>query len=610
VAPPSDPLPGGPPRALRALSCAAAVATLFPLLSLSVLNGDWINHGWMLQRVAAGFGESGLPPVLLDVPGWRGDPWFLFYGLGVYVPLAPLAWLLGAPLAIKLGAFALHALLGSRTARLVFRGTGSAGVAACVSTLVLSAVFPLSDLCARGAVVEFFAYELMAVAVVSLALGATEARAHLIVQACCASTVGALAHPPLFLLGALFVLPVAAATAWALGPARLARRQAVACALALALCAGTLALSLAIVLPSLEYLGIQLVGLHHVTVYAVATIDHPLARLSPLPLDLRLGATAVLPRLSAPFHGALAAVLVAAWLTAARTRLPRRVLAAASLGCAALLAALLLSLPLWPSVPLDGVPGVRVSAADAVPSRLLAHIEFAYRLVAAQDLLLLALVALTFARTPERGAVGAQFAGSRAGRVVLGVATAVGLLGSAMESRMLLAAGRLDGASADLMLAEIERPAWPSTFYARGTFAMSRAFAPLGADLPAVGATTRADGRYGRALEVECATTCGVVTDVVPTRFADVRVDGRALPRGDLRASGFPAPLTAPREEQREADRARRLAVVLPAGTHRVTIRLVPFWVRLVSPALVAIAATAVVAQLAAALARRRADAA
>jgi hypothetical protein len=602
VAPPSDPLPGGPPRALCAVSWAAALATLFALLPLSVPNRDWINHGWMLQRVATGFRESGLPPVLLDVSGWRGDPWFLFYGLGVYVPLAPLAWLLGAPWAIKLGALALHALLGFRTARLVFRGTGSAGVAACVSTLVLSAVFPLSDLCARGAVVEFFAYELMAVAVVSLALGSTEARAHLIVQACCLSTLGALAHPPLFLLGALFVLPVAAATVWALGPVRLARRQAVACGLALALCAGTLTLSLAIVLPSLKLLGIQLVGLHHVTVYAVATIDHPLARLSPLPLDLRLGATAVLPRLSAPFHGALAAVLIGAWLAATRARLPRRVRAAAALGCAALVTALLLSLPLWPSVPLDAVPGVRVSAADALPSRLLAHVEFAYRLVAAQDLLLLALVALTFARPPG-------FARSRAGRVLLGVATGVGLLGNAMESRMLLAAPRLDGASADRMLAETLRPDWPSTFYARGTFAMSRAFAPLGADLPGVGATTRADGRYGRAVEVECASACGVVTDVVPTRFAAVRVDGRALPRGDLRASGFPAPSSAPREEQREADRARRLAVVLPVGTHRIAITLVPFWVRLVSPALVALAAAAVVAQLAAALARRRAGA-
>ena len=598
------------PRVLLAAAWAAALATVGVAFPPFVATADWVNHSFLLRQVAAGWLADGLPPLLLDVPGWRGDPWFLFYGLGVYVPLSPLAWLVGAPWAIRLGALALHALLGWRVAQLVWAGTRSTRVAACVAALVLAAVFPISDLVARGGVVGFLAYELVAVALVSAVLGWTQPRAGLLVQACCAATLGALAHPPTFLLAAVFVLPAAAAVLSALAPPRLSRRQILAAAGGLALCAAVTALALSIVRPSLPYLGIGLVGLHHVIAYLEHTFDHPLARFFPLPLDLRGAATAGLPHVSAPFHGLLALVLLAPWAAALRARrLARRPAAAAAVVLLALVAALALSLPIWPAgpVPPDVPFGVRFAASDSLPFRLLAHVEFAYRLVGAQDLLLVLLVALTFASRHGGEPVGAWLARSRAAAALLIVATAVGLGGPVMEARRVRALGPLPGG--ERMLAEAAGKAFPSSFYALGTFSMSRAFPLLPPGSPAATqvATERGVTRHERRLRAECPRDCVVVTDIVPTRFVTVAVDGRPLPASALYVSGAPTPDGVSREARRSAERVRRIALCLPAGAHRVEFTLLPPWVRLFSPAIVAVLAAGLAAWLAGALARRRA---
>src|SRR5262245_22304674 len=125
----------------------------------------------MLGKVLEGWRQHGIPPLTLDAGNRNGEPWFLFYGLGVYVPLAPLALVLGPSRAITLAAVAVHALLGFRAGQLAWLGTRSLGVAAATSVLAACAVFPVSDLCARAAVVEFFSLELVGIAILSLGLG-------------------------------------------------------------------------------------------------------------------------------------------------------------------------------------------------------------------------------------------------------------------------------------------------------------------------------------------------------------------------------------------------------------------------------------------------------
>ena len=92
------------------------------------------------------------------------------------------------------------------------------------------------------------------------------------------------------------------------------------------------------------------------------------------------------------------------------------------------------------------------------------------------------------------------------------------------------------------------------------------------------------------------------MTDVVPTRFLRVSVDGREQSRDLLRASGPAVPEGASRAERRAIVWTRRIAVVLPAGSHTVVITLLPRWVRALSPAMVAVAAALFLAVLGAGL--------
>ena len=473
---------GPPPRWLLALVWAASAVTLAGVLLVAVLPCDWITHCWLLEQVASRWLRDGVPPLLLDTAGRTGDPWLLFYGLGVYVPLSPFAWLLGGPAGIKAAAVSLHALLGWRVVQLVWRGTGSAGVSACLSTLVLSTMYPVSTLGARGAVAEFFAYELVGVALVSLVLGWAAGpglRAALLVEACCAATLGCLAHPPTLLLETLFLLPVLLTLLWALGPPALSATQAAIFAAALALCAITVGLFLAIVIPSLSQIDLRGYGLLG---YFGGSIDHPFARLYPLPLEFLFTPT-IGAHLMAPLHGTLAVVLLAGWLAAGRgRRLAVRAIPAGALGLVALLIAVVLSLPVWPMEE-RGFADMRMAAGDSLPSRLVAPVQFAYRLVGTQDLLLLLLACATFVRIGERDAVGAWLARSRTGWTLLVACTTLGLAAVAQQALYVVKPfttqpGR---GTAEEALAVVTNTAhMPPSFDTFGAYAMPRIFPLLG----------------------------------------------------------------------------------------------------------------------------------
>jgi len=627
-----DPAPAGrPPWWLLVLAWATAAATLAGVLPVAVPHDDWINHSWLTEQVASRWLRDGLPPLLLDIAGRTGDPWLLFYGLGVYVPLSPLVWILGSPGGIKVAAVSLQALLGWRVTQLVWRGSGSAPAAACLSTLVLSAVYPIAGLGARGAVVEFIAYDLLGIALVSLGLGwlpGPGRRVAFLVESCCAATLGCLAHPPTFWLGVLFLLPVLPALLWALGRPAFSRRETVVFSTALVLCALTLALYLAIVLPSLGQ--IDLFASNSLR-YIHNSIDHPFARFYPLPLDFRVDRNGFSQTreayLSAPFHGTLAVVLLAAWLAAARSRrLTFRSLPALLPCLFAILFVVALSLPIWSMDP-TSTPEVKRSADGSPPSRLVGSVQFAYRLVGTQDLLLVLLACLTFLRIGGRDAVGAWLARSRIGWNLLLVCTTVGFAAAANQALDLLipftlAQGvprtskepathpaELAPAAIAVKLAEVkDTTRRPATFYSFGAYGMSRIFPLLGpeAGTPITVPTRAGLHPFRRRLRVDCRSACTVVTDVVPTRFLRVSVDGRDLPRRELRCSGPPIAESAWIGDRRSTAWARRLSVVLPAGPHRIVITLLPWWVRTLSPAVAAIAAVFFLAELALAWPVRR----
>jgi hypothetical protein len=226
-------------------------------------------------------------------------------------------------------------------------------------------------------------------------------------------------------------------------------------------------------------------------------------------------------------------------------------------------------------------------------------------LVAVQDLLLILLVCLIFVPVAGRQALGSWLAESRRGRRLLLASTAVGVLGMAGENVMLLGSGA--GAEQPRSLAEVDRPEWPRGFYARTAFATPGLFPRLESELTTSAATREGRDSLHRHAAVRCRTPCNVVTDVVPTRFSRVSVDGRALPQSELRSSGPAAPQDASGDELRKVARTRRLAFALPAGQHRVQITLLPAWTRTYPLGIVAVSLTALLAQLACVWPRRRA---
>ncbi len=241
---------------------------------------------------------------------------------------------------------------------------------ACLTICLSSSVYQLTNIYTRGAVTEFFAYQLMLLgAVVLLSVFAGEGprrAASKLVLGFASLALGVLAHPPTFATAGLFLgLPAAVLGIGLVLPAAAAsiRRQPLAWALvATTLVPVTLWLQIAIA----QRAELGVTQQYSDFLYFPLSIDHWIARFWPFSIDLRVltdGYNLVsTPFLSAPVNS-MALLLAALALFGHYLRplagAPRNLtvhlfVAAVSL---AIIAPLLLSLPIVRTEPVPGVAG-------------------------------------------------------------------------------------------------------------------------------------------------------------------------------------------------------------------------------------------------------------
>jgi hypothetical protein len=337
-------------KALGALAGLAAI--LFPALLLYParvpLPDDWVTNETIVGYCGASFARHHVAPAVLHHPtDFQGAPVPVFYGHLMYQVLAVAAGRVNPADVLRLaavGAFAAQFLLARRALR---RQGAGRGLAAAVACLTVWAIYPLTNLYARGALQEFFAAGLLACAVclwfgVLAARTAAGAVRDALAFGLCV-TLAAGSHPITAVLSLpLLVLLVATTLPGYAGPLSRARL--------LGLLAGVAALGAAAVAPWL-YACLNfpdtLMATRGIRLFPLDWADRWLVRLFPLPLDTRALHTdpALVPtrhcnaQINLPLS-ALVLVAVGTWL--ARAGRGRRLGPALRLAAPALYGALLL----------------------------------------------------------------------------------------------------------------------------------------------------------------------------------------------------------------------------------------------------------------------------
>jgi hypothetical protein len=375
-------------KGLAALAGLAAI--LFPTLLLYParvpLGEDWIVNETFVGYCGAYFARHHVAPAVYHDTCDQGAPVPLFYGHLMYQVLAVVAARVNPADVLRLaavGVFAAQFLLVRRALR---RQGAGRGLAAAVACLTVWAIYPLTNLYARGALQEFFATGLLTCAA-CLWFGALAARTAAgavrdVVAFGLCFVLAAGSHPITAVLSQpLLVLLVASTLPGYVGPLSRARL--------LGLLAGVGALGAVAAAPWL-YACLRfrdtLIATRMIGLVSLDWADNWLVRLFPLPLDTRTlypGPDLVpTPHLNAQINLPLAAlvlVAVGSWL--ARAGRGRRLRVTLRLPAPALYGALLL------------VVSVKTGAFLHLP-RFFTFFQFGCRLISHIDLSLLLVLLL------------------------------------------------------------------------------------------------------------------------------------------------------------------------------------------------------------------------
>ena len=324
---------------------------------------DWVNHGWFAAYVTHVLTAEWAVPMFVSTPALIGNPVLAFYGTALYVALSPFVWLFGPDVGMRLAVVAALVVPAFAMARFFLALGVDRLTTACLTICLSSSVYQLTNIYTRGAVTEFFAYQLILLGtVVLLSVFAGEGprrAASKLVLGFASLALGALAHPPTFATAGLFLgLPAAVLGIGLVFPAAASiRRQPLAWAL-VATTLVPLTLWLQIVIAQRAELGVTQQSSD--LLYFPFSIDHWIARFWPFSIDLRVlteGYNLVsTPFLSAPVNSMallLAALAILGRYVRPLAGAPRNLtvhffVAAASL---AIIAPLLLSLPIVGTEP-------------------------------------------------------------------------------------------------------------------------------------------------------------------------------------------------------------------------------------------------------------------
>ena len=134
---------------------------LVPLLIPKPFYLDWVNHVWILEYYTQYLIDHATFPPAIHVDGAFGNPMPLFYGILFYPLLAFLSVFTGSDIALRL-CFAFLLVVPVVTYFIVFRSILGNNVLAIYLSIVTNfSMYQMTNLYHRGALTEFFAYQLI-----------------------------------------------------------------------------------------------------------------------------------------------------------------------------------------------------------------------------------------------------------------------------------------------------------------------------------------------------------------------------------------------------------------------------------------------------------------
>lgn len=548
---------------------------------------DWINHVWMVEYYANHLTQFASFPTTIDVAQSLGNPVPVFYGVFFYPLLSLIAIFTGADAAVRiLSCLLFIAPMCSFTALFgVF--TKERPLAIFLAISVNSAVYSLTNLYARSALTEFFAYQLLLLSVSLIFYGISQRRAGNITislgLACTALSLGT--HPVTFYTFSLFVVPLLLLGYFPLK--RIINFAQLRRALFWACCAGLTLLPWVInVVKYRADLKIAttrvLAGKLH---YFPLSIDSIWGRIGffytdPRVLSFGMDATST-PFLDAPFSIPL--IIVSATILWYLTKLEhsqrlRFVLPSILVIFTLIYAAMPpgnAATGIWPD-------STFVTARSGVLHKLLVPIQFAYRLAGIFALCLTVVIIIGFARLSQTGKPGMASPGLMTAAYISAL---IALAGTGQKlyvtyveflqypvSRTNNAPLSPPKGSDRVLLMGKQRyeevikntTTYPELFYGRHDYLMPGIYARQEAQNPPGSSLELNITSWGKQPPVTCDQPCLLRTNIVPSKFHKILVNG-APPENVI------------------VSNSTNLDIIVAAGTHTISIDKLPLLTRYVS---------------------------
>jgi hypothetical protein len=559
-----------------------------PLFFCPLFAVDWSNHLWFANYIARHLAENGVLPMFANITSGIGNPILVFYGSALYATLSPLVLLFGPDLGMRIAVAAAFLMPNLALAHIARRCLDSQWTAGCVTIVLSTSLYQLTNIYSRSAATEFFAYQFLLFAFVLLMDALVNGEGRLnparVILGLVAGAIGVLSHPPTAYLAILFLsMPVVAFA--------VLQRSAI---VAFVRRAVVLVLLCILMVPLAAWAGLTLSFSSALAIsgdsqlwFLPQSVDHWLARLLPWPMDFRVeieGYNAVsTPFLSAPINLAAFALLVmlvtqSDWIDR-RSILNRRtafVLIAAVFATAAV--ALLASLPGGSlEYTTDGLASPELHSWRTL---VLGRIQFAYRLVNLANLILIfGTLAVLVLSKKGQASVRTDFFRHDRNRVALIVVTTISVMSACIKVSEVLReywllpkytrtvpepvkAGVADWLSPkivqELRTAVTDTTRAPMTAYGINAYLMPSLLSDYRDDGRRLVKDTLFRPHLARrgVAATACERPCALVTNLVASPFFTLSLDETAVPLTSLR------------------DHDGYVVVLADAGSHRLEVDL------------------------------------
>ena len=533
----------------------ASVMTILQALPLfwgRPFSFDWINHVWLVEYYSAFLREHLAFPLTIDATQAFGNPLPVFYGIFIYPLISLLGVLLGGDIAVRVACGALLVAPTIVYSVVICEFIENRQVAILLACAVSASVYQLTNIYARGALTEFIAHQLVLIALPLIIFGLSRttrcAKASLAFGFACA-LMGCGTHPITLYLCLLIVAPLLLLLAPVLK--LVALRSQMILALLYATCCASLLLPWA-ALAHLYRADLKLSldsPLSEKLYYFPLSIDSFWAKTG-IGLDTRTLfeglSSASTPFLEAPWP-VCAGFALGALLTTVRSF--NRRLFYWSFFPTALIMALLVVLSLAPAQS-DLTSGIWPGSGYVTGSRgwmyqLLIPIQFAYRLSNTFSIAIsvsLVMCAALLSHTGDR------LVFSETARTMIFIGAALALMSTAQKTFTTYAEYKayppyvrkyqphiLDRSENGVLFLESSAykatiknvGSYPIQFYSINEFAMSNAYPVITDAEISDRATVKADFSMQSArVAIRCITACVIKTNVIPTTFQQIFLDG------------------------------------------------------------------------------------